>query len=724
MQNDLKQLLEFGPFQVDPEQRLLLRDQQPVALSPKAFDLLVILLERSGQIVHKDELMKMLWPDTFVEESNLGQHIFLIRKALGERAQGSSYIVTVPGRGYRFAQKVRILPREVEDESSHPLNGAERSPTNGNGNSVPPIGSMDNYLLLDKTTSTKSNWRVVGVLTVLAVALAALVGWNWFRPLPVPKLARVVHITNFGRVEPFSQALGDGSKVFFAERTGGTRSLATVPQQGGNPTLVWTSVENLMIHDVDRQRSRLLVTSGNSESGSPLWIVPSAGGSAQRIGEIIANSAVWSADHQQIAYSIDTDLFIAHADGSTPHKIFSAPGVVEYLRWSPDSKRISLTVRDLATSVLSLWQIEADGRKAHQLSFDWPVPIGRWGEGECCGDWSPDGRFFIFRSRRDRVSAIWIMPASSNFLKKQSAPTQLYSSSDRLNQPRFSADGRHIYLIHYHERRELSRYDKTKSTFTPYLDGGAERLLSFSRDGKWVAYRNESDGSLWRSRTDGSQALQLTSAPMDSYHPAWSPDGKQIAFDNGMRLYIVSVDGGVPRPLLPNDGDGIQPSWSPDGAFLIFTSWPPWRHPNIYKLDLRTGETSQLPGALGLENAEWSPDGKHIAASNASTQKIMLFNFASQSWSDLAQGSPDSWGIRWSKDSRLLYFQSAYNAEEQPIFRIHISDRSIEQITSSRQLQSADVLTYLMTGLTPENDPVVSLVYRNSDIDALELNLP
>ena len=112
MANAVKQLLEFGPFRVDPEQRLLVRDEQPILVSPKAFDLLLILLQRNGQIVLKDDLMRSLWPDTFVEESNLTQHVFLLRKALGDRSQDSSYIVTVPGRGYRFVSQVRTLPGE------------------------------------------------------------------------------------------------------------------------------------------------------------------------------------------------------------------------------------------------------------------------------------------------------------------------------------------------------------------------------------------------------------------------------------------------------------------------------------------------------------------------------------------------------------------------------------------------------------------------------------
>jgi DNA-binding winged helix-turn-helix (wHTH) protein/tetratricopeptide (TPR) repeat protein len=113
MDNSVKHLLEFGPFRIDPEQRLLLRGELPIPLSPKAFDLLLALTQRDGQVVVKDDLMKLLWPDTFVEESNLAQHIFQLRKALGERAQDSAYIVTVPGRGYRFAQKVRSIPATV-----------------------------------------------------------------------------------------------------------------------------------------------------------------------------------------------------------------------------------------------------------------------------------------------------------------------------------------------------------------------------------------------------------------------------------------------------------------------------------------------------------------------------------------------------------------------------------------------------------------------------------
>jgi eukaryotic-like serine/threonine-protein kinase len=122
-----KHLLEFGPFQLDPDQRLLLRDEQPIQISPKAFDLLLALTQHGGEVVLKDDLMKMLWPDTFVEESNLGQHVFQLRKALGEKPQDHTYIITVPGRGYRFAQEIREVsaPKEAETVETVEADSAE-----------------------------------------------------------------------------------------------------------------------------------------------------------------------------------------------------------------------------------------------------------------------------------------------------------------------------------------------------------------------------------------------------------------------------------------------------------------------------------------------------------------------------------------------------------------------------------------------------------------------
>jgi DNA-binding winged helix-turn-helix (wHTH) protein len=99
MSNKGKELYEFGPYRLDPEKRVLLRDREPVPLQMKAFETLLVLVRHSEEVVLKDDLMKTVWPDTFVEESNLTQNIFVLRKALGDEAGDRRYIVTIPGRG-------------------------------------------------------------------------------------------------------------------------------------------------------------------------------------------------------------------------------------------------------------------------------------------------------------------------------------------------------------------------------------------------------------------------------------------------------------------------------------------------------------------------------------------------------------------------------------------------------------------------------------------------
>jgi len=107
-----KELYEFESFQVDPEKETVVRAGKPVPLTPKTFQILLVLIRSSQEVVTKDDLMKAVWPDTFVEEANLSRNIFMLRKALGETAQDHRYIVTVPGRGYRFAESVRLVPEQ------------------------------------------------------------------------------------------------------------------------------------------------------------------------------------------------------------------------------------------------------------------------------------------------------------------------------------------------------------------------------------------------------------------------------------------------------------------------------------------------------------------------------------------------------------------------------------------------------------------------------------
>ena len=194
MPKRINHLLEFGPYRVDPGHRLLLRGQDPVPLSPKAFDLLLILLERSGEVVSKDELMQLLWPDTFVEESNLGQHVFQLRKALGERPQDHTYIITVPGRGYRFAEQVRPVVEEVRSGALELTNGAQderlepgqdRKPEDGKEEEIVVASRSLAQVVIERDRKKDLRfWIMFGAMTA-AVIVAA--GFYW-RSQQKPKL--------------------------------------------------------------------------------------------------------------------------------------------------------------------------------------------------------------------------------------------------------------------------------------------------------------------------------------------------------------------------------------------------------------------------------------------------------------------------------------------------------------------------------------------------------
>src|SRR6202522_4529340 len=105
-------LYEFGPFRMDPDKQVLFRENQPIPVTPKVFETLLALVRHSRDVVSKEELLKEVWPDSFVEESNLSQNIFVLRKALGDTAENRQYIVTLPGRGYRFAAQVRTVTEQ------------------------------------------------------------------------------------------------------------------------------------------------------------------------------------------------------------------------------------------------------------------------------------------------------------------------------------------------------------------------------------------------------------------------------------------------------------------------------------------------------------------------------------------------------------------------------------------------------------------------------------
>lgn len=157
MTTQVNDLYEFGPFRIDPREHLLSRDGAPIDITPKAFDMLMVLIRNSGHLLLKEELLKTLWPDSFVEEVNLSQNVSALRRALGDTAQESRYIATVPGKGYRFVAEVRTVQPGGEAEDALVVEQHSQS-----------------EIMIEQTRPHHIRWIVAGILILAAgVALGA-----------------------------------------------------------------------------------------------------------------------------------------------------------------------------------------------------------------------------------------------------------------------------------------------------------------------------------------------------------------------------------------------------------------------------------------------------------------------------------------------------------------------------------------------------------------------
>ena len=215
MSKQPRHFYEFGPFRLDETERLLLRDGETVAITPKAFDMLVVLVQNSGHLLDKEELMKALWSDSFVEEANLSYNVFTLRKALGEGNGGQTYVETIPKRGYRFVANVR----EVFDEGADLI----RAETHLVGEREEETGLAFRYAAeaeqaVQKKTLTASGWEnsaskrrlsaeALAALVIIAGLTAAL---SYFRTTTKPKQTVTAAPVRSIAVLPFKPLSSDG----------------------------------------------------------------------------------------------------------------------------------------------------------------------------------------------------------------------------------------------------------------------------------------------------------------------------------------------------------------------------------------------------------------------------------------------------------------------------------------------------------------------------------
>ena len=445
-------------------------------------------------------------------------------------------------------------------------------------------------------------------------------------------------------------------------------------------------------------------------------------GSRHRLGNIVSSAASWSADGQTIAFAKGGTLNLARSDGSGTHTILTLDGKPSWIRWSPDAKKLRFTVADLKTGSESLWEAAADGTNPHPLLPGWNNPPS-----ECCGGWTPDGRYFVFQSTQRGRSDIWaIREKGTLWGKSNQAPAHLTLGPMDFLGPVPSKDGKKLFVLGWQRRGELARYDAKSGQFVPFMSGISAESPSFSRDRQWVAYVSIPEGNPWKSKLDGGERLQLTFLPLTAYEPRWSPDGKKIAFQGIMpgqpwKMYLISSDGGAPEEVMTGIGD---PGWSPDGTSLIFHSgmadFASTSPRAIQLLDLKTRQVSTIPASEGLYSPRWSPDGRHIAALRVGSETLQIFDVRTKKWGELAKivvGFP-----LWSWDSKYIYFDSLESVPN--LYRVRIVDHNLEKVASLGGIRLAPTLGGILTGLAPDDSPLVVRNVGSQEIYALDMELP
>jgi eukaryotic-like serine/threonine-protein kinase len=301
---------------------------------------------------------------------------------------------------------------------------------------------------------------------------------------------------------------------------------------------------------------------------------------------------------------------------------------------------------------------------------------------------------------------------------------QLTSGPLAFTTPVPSRDGKKLFVVGNMRRGELNRFDPKLSEFVPFLSGVSADSVRFSRDGQWVAYVTFSDSILWKSKVDGTQRVQLTYPPLVPILPDWAPDGKQIVFyalspGQKAKMYLVSVDGGTPHRVLPESTEEWDASYSSDGSKILFGGGPTESDSTIKILDLGTRQVSTVPNSNGLFSPRWSPDRRYLVAMPPDSRKLVLFDFATQKWEDLARiscGFPN-----WSKNSDYVYF---LHGEDHPsVMRVHIDDKKIERVADLKNFRQAGYWgTWL--GLAPDDSPLLLRDTGSQDIYALDWHTP
>ncbi|MCU1240441.1 MAG: hypothetical protein JWO71_1167 [Candidatus Acidoferrum typicum] len=722
-------VVKFGLFEVDLAGSTLSRQGIRVKIQEQPFCILAMLLQRNGEIVKREQLCRALWPQgTHVNfEGSLNAALKKLRAALQDDAENPRFIETVPRQGYRFLAPVHVIPGPAGAPSAAPFPSLNKE-----GSIELPLRVHPEFR---EEGATEAYWdrqraeRTQRWFDTLLLTIAILFGsWLLFfivYPVPRPSVQRTTRITNGGRIAEWGGIVSDGTRIFFLQRDGGHWNLMQTSVEGGNAERMPAPFENTRLFAISPDHSQFLIGHfTRHDDEMPLWLWPVQGGEPRRLGQATGHDPAWSPDGTQIVFVRGRSLYSIHHDGTQLRELVQTSGRPTGPAWSPDGERIRVAVDAGEYGNESLWEMSADGSGLHTILAN-GTPAR-----QAAGNWTADGKYFLFSGCERYDCNLWAMrDAWSWFRRSHHGPVPLTSGPDSLHVAIPREAGSRMFAFSFHSHRALEQLEpRTLRLSSLSVDANAAEA-TVSPDGQMVVYCDRPDGSLWRSRTDGSQRIRLTNPPLEGLSPRWSPKGEQILFtgvraSQARQIYIVSADGGSLRPVLPKGWEGLNADWSPDGYRIVVSMRNQKVHPQyaLFLLEPTTGVLKELPDSKELSDSRWSPDGRYIVAQDNAKRGLVLYDMRKEAWSPIASGgflqSP-----YWSSEGESVYFQDQLDDEES-VFRADVVTKKVDRISGFRTILRGSATQCLFSGVARDGSLYMMIERGGTEIYALDLDLP
>lgn len=648
MRQAIKHLYDFGPFRLDANERILLLAHKHVPLQPKVFETLLVLVERHGHIVEKDELMRLIWPDSFVEEINLAKNISILRKVLANADAEHEYIETIPKRGYRFAAEVRKSPSDAVD-SVPPLRVSppETAATADLAKTLSAYSSPDP--LMANQTAAATNLSETSVVTRnLATPKQTLFRW-----LPLASFVFIPGLLVAGYwlfQGGWKNAIStfQSMQIKLLPTIGQTRAVAISPDgqfiaytklEPSYQNSVWirpieTTAEGLQLVPPVRDTLRGLSFTPDGTSlyysllesrfNRSLWRVPAVGGPPQKLASLGHSSPVGlSPNGEQLAFVRENSieglwsLIVAKADGSAERVIATrhAPeyfSIDEAPSWSPDGKSIACVLGNLRNGVCfsALSVAVSDGAEQTLTGEDWS-----WLRQVA---WLTNGQGWVLAGRltaEPTNNQLWLLTAKGGTPRRITNDLSNYGGNFSL-----TADNNSLIAVREEYEASLWVIPNNDAARAHQLTFGNQRTdgmggLSWSPDGR-IVFSSQTGGqkNLWIVNADGTQLRQLTANLGENYCPSVSPDGRYIVFVStrygNQRLWRIELEGNNPTQLTNGLLDH-DPQCTPDGKSVIFTAEQRGKR-TLWQIPLEGGDARPLADRY-FENPVLSPDGQWLA---------------------------------------------------------------------------------------------------------------